>query len=72
MTPPRILMDDYYYDSEENGRLVITKTWLEALDEFEEVRDEKAKIADQAIIVLCIAACFAAVDIILAAFLPML
>ncbi len=65
-------MDEYYYDSEENCRLVITKTWLEALDECESVRDEKAKIADQATTALYCAACLAALDIIIAAFLSML
>lgn len=69
MTPPRILMNEYYHDSEENCRLVITKTWLEALDEFEAMRDIKSKIADRSIISLCIAACLAVSDIVLAALL---
>ncbi len=72
MTPPKILMNEYYYDSDENCRLVITKTWIEALQEFENVRDEKAKITEKAIIMLSIAALLAALDIILATFIPLL
>ncbi|MDY7006963.1 MAG: hypothetical protein SWX82_24310 [Cyanobacteriota bacterium] len=72
MTPPQILMDEYYYESDENCRLVITKTWIEALKECENVRDEKAKITNKAIIMLCTAALLAAIDIILATLITLL
>ena len=72
MTPPRILMNDYYKDSEENCRLVITKTWLEALDELESMRDTKAEFVKRAILALGSAAILAAIDIIIASYLSML
>ncbi|MBD1904083.1 hypothetical protein H6F53_01000 [Trichocoleus sp. FACHB-832] len=72
MTPPEILMNEYYYDTDENCKLVITKTWIEALKEFEMLRDEKAKIANIAITALCGAALLAACSIILASILSML
>jgi len=72
MTPPHILMDEYYYDSEENCRLVIAKTWLETLDELESMRDTKARFVKKAIFALGGAAILAATDIILASLLPML
>jgi hypothetical protein len=72
MTPPRILMDEYYDDSEENCRLVITKTWLETLDELELMRDTKAEYLKKAIFALGGAAILAAIDIMLASLLPML
>jgi hypothetical protein len=43
VTPPEILMNEYYYESEENCRLVIVKTWLETIIELELIRDRKAK-----------------------------
>lgn len=72
MTPPQILMDEYYKDSDENCRLVITKTWIEALQELENLRDKKAEITNKAIIMLCTSAILAALDIILATFIPLL
>ena len=33
MTPPHLLMEENYYDTEENCRLIIVKTWIEALKE---------------------------------------
>ena len=72
MTPPNLLMNENYYDSEENCRLIITKTWIEALQDLEGLRDEKAKIADQAIQVLCVAAFCATGSVILASGLSML
>lgn len=72
MTPPEILMNEYYYDTDENCKLVITKTWIEALKEFETLRDEKAKIANGAITTLGGAALVASSSIILAALLSML
>lgn len=72
MTPPRLLMDNNYYGSEEECRLVITKTWLETLDELEHMRDIKAEYLKKAIFALGGAAILAAIDIILASLLPML
>lgn len=72
MTPPNILMDEYYYDSEENCQLVITKTWLESLKELELMRDTKAEFVKKAIFALGGAALLAATDVILASLLPML
>jgi hypothetical protein len=72
MTPPEILMEEYYSDTEDNCRLVITKTWIEALKELEMIRDEKAKIANCAMITLCLAGLTASSSIILACFLSML
>lgn len=72
MTPPQILMDEYYGDSDERCRLVITKTWIEALQELENSRYEKAEFTKKAIIMLSIAALLAAIDIILATFIPLL
>jgi hypothetical protein len=72
MTPPRILMNEYFYDSGENCRLVITKTWLETLDELESMRDTKAEYLKKAIFALGGAAILAAMDISLASLLPML
>lgn len=72
MTPPDLLMEENYYDSDEDCRLIITKTWIEALKELEFLRDQKAKVADQAIQTLCIAAFCATGSIILASLLSML
>lgn len=72
MTPPDKLMNENYYDSEENCRLIITKTWIEALQDLEKLRDEKAKIADRAIRMLCVAAFCATGSVILASGLSML
>lgn len=72
MTPPNILMDEYYKDTEENCRLVITKTWLDTLQEVESMRDAKAEYLKKAIFALGGAAVLAATDISLAAFLSML
>ncbi len=72
MTPPSLLMEENYYDSDENCRLIITKTWIEALKELESIRDEKAKFVDKAVSTLCGAALVASFSVILAAALPML
>lgn len=66
MTPPKTLMDEYYYDTEENCRLVITKTWIEALDELEKMRDSKSEFVKYSIFAFGGAAILAAFDIILA------
>lgn len=72
MALPRFLMDEYYGESEEDCRLVITKTWLDTLDDFELMRDKKAEYVKKAIFALGGAAILAASDIILASLLPML
>jgi len=72
MTPPDLLMRENYYDSDEDCRLIITKTWIEALKELEILRDEKAKIADRAIHTLSVAAFCATSSVILASVLSML
>jgi hypothetical protein len=72
MTPPNLLMKEHYYDSEENCKLVIVKTWIEALDELETVRDNKAKVVDKAIIAIGFAATLAAFDIIVASLISIL
>ena len=72
MTPPRLLMNENYYDSEEEYRLVITKTWLDTLDEVESMRNTKAEYVKKAIFALSGAVILAAIDIILASLLPML
>jgi len=71
MTPPQLLMDEYYGDTDENCRLVITKTWIEALAELESMRDAKSEFVKKSLIVLGFAAALAAGDIILASFLSM-
>ena len=35
ITPPKLLMDEHYYDSDENCHLIVTKTLIEALSELE-------------------------------------
>jgi hypothetical protein len=65
-------MKENYYDSDEDCRLIITKTWIEALKELEILRDEKAKIADRAIHTLSVAAFCATSSVILASVLSML
>jgi len=72
MTPPRLLMSENYYNSEEDCRLVITKTWLDTLDEFESMRDTKAEYVKKAIFALGGAAILAAINIMLASLLPIL
>lgn len=73
MTPPNVLMQENYRDDvDDECRLVILKTWIEALDEFESMRDRKAKITNRAISVLGCAGFLAATDIMLAALLSML
>jgi hypothetical protein len=73
MTPPKLLMKENYRDTaDDECQLVILKTWLEALDEFEMIRDEKAKTTNKAIQILGCAGFLAATDIMLAALLPML
>lgn len=66
MTPPNLLMEENYYDTEENCRLIIVKTWIEALKELELLRDEKARTAHQAIYMLCAAVTCAASSVVLA------
>ena len=72
MTPPSLLLEENYYDSDEDCRLIITKTWIEALKELESIRDEKAKFVEKAVSTLCGAALVASFSVILAAALPML
>lgn len=72
MTPPRLLMEENYYDSDEDCRLIITKTWIEALEELELIRDNKAGLVKWAILALGAAACLAGVSVILASILSML
>jgi hypothetical protein len=73
MTPPKLLMKENYRDSvDDECQLVILKTWLEALEEFEAIRDEKAETTNKAIRVLGFAGFVAATDIMLAALLSML
>jgi hypothetical protein len=72
MTPPDLLMKENYYDSDEGCRLIITKTWIEALKEFELLRAQKAKVGDQAIHTLCMTAFCATGNVILAPVLSML
>jgi hypothetical protein len=72
MALTQFLMDEYYYDSEEHCRLVITRTWLDTLDELESMTDTKAEYVKKAIFALGGAAILAASDIILASLLPML
>lgn len=66
MTPPGLLMEENYYDSDENCRLIITKTWIEALEELELIRDNKSKLVKIAVLLLGLAAFLAATSIILA------
>ncbi len=66
MTPPNLLMKENYFDSDENCRLIITKTWIEALEELELIRDNKSKLVKIAVLLLGSAACSAAFSIILA------
>lgn len=66
MTPPNLLMEENYYDTDEDCRLIITKTWIEALKELETLRDEKAKVVNRAIYILCAAITCATSSIILA------
>lgn len=72
MTPPNILMEEYYEDSDESCRLVIVKTWLEALEELETMRDSKSEYVKKAVFALGGAAILAAINIMLASFLSML
>ena len=72
MKTPQILMDKYYGDTEDNCRLVIIQTWIEGLKELNIILDEKVKIADRAMITLCLAGLTASSSIILACFLSML
>lgn len=72
MTPPSLLMEENYYDSDEDIRLIITKTWIEALAELELLRDNKAKLVTRAILAFGGAAVLAAFDVILASILSML
>ncbi|BDA75999.1 hypothetical protein CAL7716_101650 (plasmid) [Calothrix sp. PCC 7716] len=72
MTPPNLLMSENYYDSDENIRLIITKTEIEALEELESIRDDKAKLVTKAILALASGAILAASSIILASILSML
>ena len=71
MTPPSLLMQENYGDSDENCRLIITKTWIEALEELELLRDDKAELVKRAIFALGAAACLAAFSVILASVLSM-
>ena len=72
MTPPSLLMNENYYDSDENCRLIITKTWIEALEEVESLRDNKANQVKIAILALGGAAILAATSVILASVLSII
>lgn len=72
MTPPDLLMKENYYDSDEDIRLIITKTSIEALAELESLRDNKAKFVSSAILALGSAAFFAATDVIWASILSII
>ena len=72
MTPSNLLMDENYYDSDEDCRLIITKTWIEALAELKSLRDNKANLVKIAILAIGGAAVSAAMDVILASILSML
>ncbi len=72
MTPPSLLMNENYYDSDEHCRLIITKTWIEALEELELLRDNKAKQVKMAILALGGAAILAATSVILASVLSII
>lgn len=52
VTPPSLLMNENYYDSDEDIRLIITKTRIEALKELEDLRDWKASVVNQIVILL--------------------
>ena len=71
MTPPQLLMQENYYDTDEDCRLIIVRTWIEALTELEAMRDAKAGFVKKSIFALAGAAVLAATDIILASFLSM-
>jgi len=71
MTPPQLLMQENYYDTDEECRLIITKTWLEALTELEAMRDTKAEFVKRSVFALAGAAVLAATDIIIASLLSM-
>ena len=68
MTPPGLLMKENYYDTDEDCRLIIVKTWIEALKELELLRDEKAGIAKWSSRILCFTILIIAVNIILSSF----
>jgi hypothetical protein len=51
--------------------LIVTKTWIEALEELELLRDNKAELVKRAIFALGAAACLAAISVILASALSM-
>ena len=72
MTPPSLLMKENYYDSDEDCRLIITKTWIEALEELESLRDKKAKQVKMGILALGGAAISAAISVIMASLLSMI
>lgn len=55
ITPPKLLMDKHYYESDENCHLIVTKTLIEAISELEQLRNWKAKIVKRAIWCLCTA-----------------
>jgi hypothetical protein len=68
MTSPGLLMKENYYDTDEDCRLIITKTWIEALKELETLRNEKADIAKWASRILCFTILLIAANIILSSF----
>jgi hypothetical protein len=72
MTPPSLLMNENYYDSDEDCRLIITKTWIEALKELETLRDSKANQVKMSILALGGAAISAAFSVILASVLSII
>lgn len=49
VTPPSLLMNENYYDSDEDIRLIIVKTWIEALKELEGLRNWKTSVVSQTI-----------------------
>lgn len=58
ITPPSLLMNENYYDSDEYIRLIITKTSIEGLKELECSRDWKASVVSLTIkLFLCTIVC---------------
>lgn len=52
MTPPRLLFEEHWEQSDEYCKIVITKTWFEALDELNTIRDKKSQFLKLAYVLL--------------------
>lgn len=64
---PDALLEKFYYDSDEQCRLVIVRKWQSASDELNQVSTAKSHWLNRSIILLVLAALFFGADVVMAA-----